>query len=215
MRLEKPSKIDREQWLRSMGVKGKADESLEASLAQAEQQLLKAAAPQAIYRILDLDAVELAGGAIKKHLEGCHEMAIMGATLGTAIDHLIRTSQIRDMAAAVILDCGASVLIEQICDAFELQMKEAAGGGFLTGRFSPGYGDLPIETQGRLIKILDGPRKIGLTVTQSYIMIPRKSVTAILGIADHPVSGYLATCSECTLKDTCVLRKEGKNCAGI
>ena len=214
MKLKIPTTIDRGQWLQTLGVKGEADERLEASLLQAEDQLLKAAAPQGIYRILPLDALELTGNAIKKHLAGCFEMAIMGVTLGAAVDNLIRTSQIRDMAAAVILDCGASVLIEEICDDFELQIKEKSG-GFLTGRYSPGYGDLPIETQGNLINIMDGPRKIGLTVNQNYIMIPRKSVTAILGIADHPVSGYLATCAECKLRDTCDLRKEGKNCAGI
>lgn len=214
MKLKTPTNIERGKWLQALGVKGQADEHLEASLVQAEEQLLKAATVQGIYRILPLEALGLTGTAIKKHLAGCREMAIMGVTLGTAVDNLIRASQIRDMAAAVILDCGASVLIEEICDGFEARIK-AESGGFLTGRYSPGYGDLPIETQGQLIKLLDGPRKIGLTVNQNYIMIPRKSVTAILGIADHPVSGYLATCAECKLRDTCDLRKEGKNCAGI
>ncbi|MCQ4638138.1 methionine synthase [Anaerovorax odorimutans] len=214
MKLERPNKIDRGQWLVRLGVAGEADAALEQSLLSAEEKLLKCAAPQGIYRVLGLDEMELSGKAIKKHLAGCGEMAVMGATLGTAIDNLIRQSQIRDMAAAVILDCGASVLIEQVCDAFETQIREETS-GYLTGRYSPGYGDLPIETQDQLIRIIDGPRKIGLTVNQSHIMIPRKSVTAVLGISDQPVAGYLATCEECTLRDKCVLRKEGKNCAGL
>lgn len=214
MKLDRPVQIDQQQWLLRMGVKGSADQRLQDAMRQEEEKLLAAAVPQGIYRILELDGLELKGTAIKKHLEGCYEMAVMGVTLGAAVDRLIRSSQIRDMASAVILDCGASVLVEQICDQFEEQIRQESG-GFLTGRYSPGYGDLPIETQDSLIRILDGPRKIGLTVNQSHIMIPRKSVTAILGIADHPVAGYLATCQECTLRDTCVLRKEGKNCAGI
>ena len=216
MRLGKPSTIDRAQWLQSLGVAGQADDSLEASLQAVQDQLLQAAVPQGTYRVLGLQTLALKGTAIQKHLDGCHQMAVMAVTLGAAVDQLIRASQIRNMADAVILDCGASVLVEQVCDAFEEQIKQENGcGRFMTGRFSPGYGDLPIETQDQLIKVIDGPRKIGLTVNQNHIMIPRKSVTAILGIADHPVKGYLATCDECMRKDICVLRKEGKNCAGI
>lgn len=214
MKLATPERVDRRQWLIRLGVFGQADEMLEQSLKRAEERLLGCAAPQGIYRVLELGDIKLSGSAIKKHLIGCRELAVMGVTIGAAVDHLIRQSQIRDMAEAVLLDCGASVLVEQICDAFEAQIREETE-GYLTGRYSPGYGDLPIETQDALVRILDGPRKIGLTVNQSHIMIPRKSVTAILGIADHPVSGYLATCEECKLRDTCELRKEGKNCAGL
>lgn len=214
MKLEKPNRVDRRQWLRRLGVPGEGDEKLEQSLAQAENLLLKNAQPQGIYRVLSLGDIALGGNAIKKHLKGCRELAIMGVTIGAGVDRLIRQSQIRDMAEAVILDCGASVLTEQICDSFEARIREETQ-GYLTGRYSPGYGDLPIETQDVLVRILDGPRKIGLTVNQNHIMIPKKSVTAILGIADHPVSGYLATCEECTLRDNCDLRKEGKNCAGL
>lgn len=212
MKLDKPKIIDRNQWLRRLGVKGEADERLAASLDQCEKELLKAARPQGIYRFAGLEELKLKGEAIKKHLEGCFEMAVMAATLGAGVDRLLRTSQIRDMAQAVLLDCGASVLIEQVCDDLGEQISCNAE-GFLTGRYSPGYGDLPIETQDALIDFLDGPRKIGLTVNESHIMIPRKSVTAIIGIGRQPVKGYLATCSQCTLRDICTLRKEGKNCA--
>lgn len=214
MKLEKPNRVDRRQWLRRLGVPGEGDEKLEQSLAQAENLLLKNAQPQGIYRVLALGDIALGGNAIKKHLKGCRELAVMGVTIGAGVDRLIRQSQIRDMAEAVLLDCGASVLTEQICDSFEARIRKETQ-GYLTGRYSPGYGDLPIETQDVLVRILDGPRKIGLTVNQNHIMIPKKSVTAILGIADHPVSGYLATCEECTLRDNCDLRKEGKNCAGL
>ena len=214
MKLEKPLNIDRRQWLQRLGVKTEAAPELEHSLTRCEQELLAAAQPQGIYRIGGSGELTLQGSAIKKHLAGCFEMAVMAATLGAAVDRLIRTSQIRDMADALLLDCGASVLIEQICDNLQAQIKGQIK-GFMTGRYSPGYGDLPIETQDTLIRLLDAPRKIGLTVNQSHILIPRKSVTAILGIADHPVTGYLATCSECTLRDVCALRKEGKNCAEL
>lgn len=212
MNLQKPTTISREPWLSAMGVNGEADTLLTEQMDRCEKQLIEVAWPKGVYRIMPVDGLDLKGSAIKKHLAGCHQMAIMGTTLGAQIDMLIRRSQVRDMADAVILDCGASVLIEQACDLFQGDIA-ANIEGYLTGRYSPGYGDLPIETQDRLIQVIDSPRKIGLTVNQSHIMIPRKSVTAILGIADRPVTGYLATCGECRLKDKCQLRKEGKNCA--
>ncbi|MCI9596205.1 MAG: methionine synthase [Firmicutes bacterium] len=214
MKLEKPLRIDIKQWLGRLGVKGQADEDLQAIMETCERQLLQTAGPQGVYRVLDLDALRLEGTAIQKHLEGCGEMAVMAATLGAGVDRMLRAAQIRDMAEALILDCGASVLIEQICDQLEGQIRQEAQ-TFLTGRYSPGYGDLPIETQGQLLTALDAGRKIGLTVNKSHIMIPRKSVTAVLGMADHPVTGYLATCGECALREICVLRKEGKSCAGF
>ena len=82
----------------------------------------------------------------------------------------------------------------------------------MTSRFSPGYGDYPLEYQQNVIQYVDGPRKIGLNVTENHLMIPRKSVTALMGIADHPVTGRLATCGECILREKCTLRSEGKHC---
>ena len=57
---------------------------------------------------------------------------------------------------------------------------------FLTDRFSPGYGDFPMESSKDLVGLLDAGRRIGLTVSQSGILIPRKSVTAVLGVSDRP-----------------------------
>jgi cobalamin-dependent methionine synthase I len=115
------------------------------------------------------------------------------------------------MAEAVILDSGASILAEQCAGILE-EIIRTQMGGFATGRYSPGYGDFPIEMQGQLIKAVDGPKTIGLTTNESYILIPRKSITAIIGMADHPVTGYLATCDECLLKESCRLRASGTPC---
>lgn len=224
MKLDKPLHIDRREWLQALGIRDVSKETessasqvkqISDQLQEAEEALLRVANPQAVYKITGLDEIPLAGLAIRKHLAGCHSMILMGATLGADVDRLIRMAQIRDMTRAVLLDCGASVLIEQVCDQLQEKMEEdirQRGEGFLTGRYSPGYGDLPIETQKLLLTAIDGPRKAGLTVTESSILIPRKSVTAILGVSDQPVKGYLATCAECVLRQECKLRKEGKNC---
>lgn len=212
MNVEIKQSIDRKKWLETLNVRGESDDALIAKLDNAEQLLFSQAAPKAIYRVMDIDEVSMCGFSIKKHLEGCDRVAVMGLTLGLGIDNLLRKTQIKDMAMTVILDCGASVLVEQLCDEFEGTIREETGEKYLTFRFSPGYGDYPITEQSRIIRYLDASRKIGLNVTSNSLMIPRKSVTALIGIADHPVKGRLATCGECVLKDKCTLRKEGKFC---
>lgn len=221
MRINLPEQIDRGQWLERMGVRGEADARLTEQMEMAERKLFEAAAPQGIYRVTELESdasaglktavIDLPGSAIKKHLAECNSMTVMAVTLGAGIDRLIRTSQIKDMAEAVILDSGASILAEQCADILEGIIRTQMG-GFATGRYSPGYGDFPIEIQGQLIKAVDGPKTIGLTTNESYILIPRKSITAIIGMADHPVTGYLATCDECLLKESCRLRASGTPC---
>lgn len=236
MKLSLPQRIDTGQWLQRMGVKGKAPDDLLRQMNEAESKLMEMAMPRGIYRIMPKDAITQSGEAIKKHLDGCDEIAIMGVTLGALVDTLIRTSQIKSMAEAFVIDCGASVLVEQVCDDLEeiirrdidtcedtQQYEEAAKKDinvrdhirYMTPRYSPGYGDYPIQLQTELIWLMDAHRKIGLTVNKNYMMTPLKSVTAVIGISGKPVTGYLASCEECIIKDNCVLRKEGKNCAGL
>lgn len=109
---------------------------------------------------------------------------------------------------------GAGVLADMVTDILENEIKENLPDDtpYMTGRFSPGYGDLPLKTQRELIAKLDAPRKIGLTLNYNDLMIPMKSVTAIIGISDVPVKGRPATCRECLLYEECEKRKEGRIC---
>ena len=156
----------------------------------------------------------LSGKDIAAHLDKCREAVFMAATLGNEIDTLIRRTETLNMAEAVILDAAANVAIEQVCQTEEDRIREEIirSGKYLTMRFSPGYGDLPIETQHEFLRMLDAPRKIGLTVTSSHIMTPRKSITSIMGIADIYVKGKLAGCGNCVMKDKCIFRKRGTTC---
>ncbi len=74
------------------------------------------------------------------------------------VDDLIRRTQVRDMAMAVILDCGASLMIEEVCNIFQKQI-DAETDGYLTSRFSPGYGDYPLEYQQIIVRYIDGETK--------------------------------------------------------
>lgn len=158
--------------------------------------------------------LRLSGSDIQEHLENCQQVVLMGATLGTAVDQLIRRTEVVDMTKAVILDAAANAMIEEVCEQAEETLRQRMNqeGKYTTIRYSPGYGDLPIQTQNEILRMLDAPRKIGLSVTPTHIMTPRKSITAIMGIANIPVKGKRAGCSHCVMQKTCVYRKRGTVC---
>lgn len=132
--------------------------------------------------------LELSGQNMQKLLSDCGECAVFAATLGIEADNLIRITQAADMARSVVLDACAVEYIEMICDDVQDKIrKEAETNGFIiTPRFSPGYGDLPLTVQKDLLASLDAARKCGITLTKNYLMIPRKSVTAVIGLRRKP-----------------------------
>ena len=131
------------------------------------------------------------------------------------MDAQIRRAGVGDIAASVASDALGSALAEQAADAAEAELRQWAAREekYLTGRFSPGYGDWPITVQPKVAAVLDTARRAGICVLNTNLMTPRKSVTAILGLSDHPVKGHLAGCGHCVLRTRCEYRKRGKTCA--
>jgi hypothetical protein len=145
-------------------------------------------------------------------LAQCRKAALLACTLGARFDALLRTEQIRDMAQAVILDACGSAFVEQGCDAAEEELKKRFPDLFLTDRFSPGYGDLPLDLQPSICAALDTPRRLGLHVTGSFLLNPGKSVTAVIGLSDGPQMARIRGCAFCAMRERCTLRKGGKTC---
>jgi hypothetical protein len=81
-----------------------------------------------------------------------------------------------------------------------------------TWRFSPGYGDLPLDIQTEFLQILDAPKRIGLNTTANNILTPRKSVTAVIGLSQGEISQGRRGCAICRMKDKCQYRKRGEHC---
>ncbi|MDO4869001.1 MAG: vitamin B12 dependent-methionine synthase activation domain-containing protein [Bacillota bacterium] len=216
MNIKLPEQINRADWLLYLQVKGEPDLKLTQQMDEAERILLQTATPRGIYRVLDIDDIATDGVSIKKHLEGCDRAAAFAVTLGSEIDALINRSQITNMALAVLLDTGASVLADQAADAAEQSIRseitDREDNIYFTPRFSPGYGDYPITRQRDMLAYLDAARKIGLTLTSADMLVPTKSITAVVGLADHPVTGRLATCGECVLRDKCEFWRSGNHC---
>ena len=127
-------------------------------------------------------SVPLTGNSIQKLLNGCVRAVVLAATVSAEADRLIRRLSVSDMAAAVVVDALCSAAIEQVCDKAEIEIFGDMPKEQRTDRFSPGYGDLPIELQANLLNYLNAQRRIGLSCTDSYLLTPTKSVTAIIGV---------------------------------
>lgn len=198
--------------LRYLGCKGEPDSATKELLDRAEKAF-SSVNPASCYRVVLKEecGILLQGNDIKEHLENCERVVVFAATLGAAADKLIRTAEIFDMAYAVVLDAYASALIEDYCDRLEEQLREKTE-GFFTWRFSPGYGDYPISVQHDFIRFLSADKLAGVTVTENNILIPRKSVTAVIGISEKGNQEEKRGCDSCNMKDTCKYRKDGHTC---
>lgn len=207
-------KLNRSEAIRYLGGAGiQMNDQMEVLMDECEKMVLEKAAPKFLYIELDLPCDTIMGGRdIANHLDGCEKAILMCATLGTEIDKLIRISQISDMAKAVVLDSFSSVAVEQVCNRVDEIIAEKYAGYNMTFRFSPGYGDYPISLQQDFLRMLDAPRKIGLTTNDNYLLMPTKSVTAVLGLSKNPIERKKRGCAICNMRGKCRFRKNGEHC---
>lgn len=209
--------------LRYMGVGGEAPDSVRADATAVAQRLMSAVQPRYTYRVCSLERTDagfllpevnilLSGSSAEKMLAQCDQAVLLACTIGAQFETLLRAEQARDMAKAVMLDACGSAWVEAGCDQVEKELSARLPGRYLTDRFSPGYGDLPLSLQPEICAALDATRRLGLHVTESFLMNPSKSVTAIIGLSDRPQMARIRGCAYCLMRETCALRKGGKTC---
>ena len=161
--------------------------------------------------VCDFESFSLQSEQLAKNLSGCTSVLLMAATAGVGIDRLIaKYGRIAPSKALMFQAIGAE-LVEAVGDTFGREF-EAERVCRLRPRFSPGYGDLPLSLQNELLTLLDAPRRVGLTASDTHILIHRKSVTALLGVADHPVERTKRSCLSCPGQAGCPYRKAGGHC---
>ena len=193
------------------------DEQTLHALREMKTLVMQSSEPRVVYRVFELHDnqpldcdVQLAGKDIKRLLQESHACIFMAATLGTRIDKEMKKLQLQDMMKAVLFDSCASAAIEAGCDDMQRELNEQYP--YLTDRYSCGYGDLPITLQAGFIQALDAQKRIGLHVNESSLLVPMKSVTAIIGIADRIQPAVLRGCGHCLLAKQCEFRKRGNLC---
>lgn len=148
-----------------------------------------------------------------RNLTGCCGAVLLAATIGPACDMLVRRASITSAADSAVYQAAGAAAIEAFLDDYNDKLKTSyeARGLFLRPRFSPGYGDLKLEHQKDWFRLLDITKQIGIELTDSLLMVPTKSVTAIIGIGiDETKTGCTGCtgCKGCNRHDTCEFSKE-------
>lgn len=214
--------IDAKETRRYAGLQKAQDFAEEKILAACEEARLLAA-PKGNWEIYDYDCetqtvktetpCQFQGKKIGQHLAGCEKVIALAATVGEDIEEEItQRFNSGEYSLAVLMDAAATAAVEQLADGMEkaLAPKMGAQGFLMKWRFSPGYGDWPLEQQPELIRLARA-EKIGMSLSTSMMLMPRKSITAIIGLyrkqesteSNHKGGG----CSTCSQKN-CPSRKQ-------
>ena len=176
--------------------KNEPDQVILNLMDECEGPLMEACHPSFCYGIFAIELcseervvlsecdLELTGKDIVKLLTGCGKAVLFAATLGAGVDTLMRRLQVGSMPKAILTDAMAGAAIEQICNDFQEELAVQFPDLKQTMRYSPGYGDLPLSIQRKLLETLSAGKRIGLSVTEGNMLTPLKSVTAVIGLRD-------------------------------
>jgi len=221
--------VNKKEILRYAGCRGECElgdveklleECLEEALPRLSYKLCYLELPLSITGdTCDFGCMWVQSRDLVKNLTGCERVILFGATIGVEIDRLIARYAHISPAKAVMFQAIGAERIEALCDAFcediEKKVNEEAdeniGSCFhLCPRFSPGYGDLPLEVQRDIFVVLNCSKNIGVSLNTSLLMTPSKSVTAFAGLESSKdmrdknrvcVSVQNDKCASCTKND--------------
>ncbi|WP_294401374.1 vitamin B12 dependent-methionine synthase activation domain-containing protein [uncultured Clostridium sp.] len=219
-------KIDRQEVLRYLGYRGQEiDNNMTEMIDGCRKEVQNVILPRAVYEYKKISSTDkgieidgtnliLSGKDIAEHLKNSKECLLMAVTLGNDIEKRTRLYEKVNLTKALIIDACATTAVEEVCDIIEEKVrKEAESMGMnITFRYSPGYGDLPLDIQNNFLRVLDAQKKIGLTVSENNLLFPRKSVTAIIGIVSADIKINKKSCENCSNYNNCTFRREGENC---
>ena len=211
--------IDTQEILRYLGYRGKqADAAVMQSIDDCIDELLKHVTPRSEQQLFDvafhgqgevsIGKILVKSKDLAQHISGCKQAVLFAATLGVQADILLQRWSKLDMSRAVILQACAAAVIEAYCDEREEQISAdaAKNGLFLRPRYSPGYGYFSIAHQQDMLAVLNCGKRMGLTITDSFMLVPTKSVTAVIGLTTEKTSCHIHKCMDCTAVN-CPFRK--------
>lgn len=180
-------KIDEKEVMRYLGVK-ELDNSLKVMYEACVSKAYEASSPRAVFRKLNISVLDntvdfgfmrVNSKDLAKNLRNCNEAYIFAATLGIGVDRAFERLNRISQAEATVFSAVASSLIESFCDYVNEQLIVDL---CARPRFSAGYGDFSLQHQKEILNYLEADKRLGICLTDSYMMVPVKSVTAIIGI---------------------------------
>ncbi len=203
---------DKKEILRYMGQKGDASPEIVRLIDNSIQNTLSKAMPKGAFVIRNLifdEHIIKIGESIfqsknlSKNLFGCNKAIVFTLTLGIDADRAIQSKKSSSPLESLIISAIFTDLLEKYADIFteELQTEFSKNGEFLLPRFSPGYGDFNLDNQPEFIKATDSLKRCGVSITDSMILIPSKSITGIIGISETKRCRSQSKCTNCNKTD--------------
>ncbi len=191
-RVFSPPEVNKKEILRYAGVPH-CDPALSSCLDECLEEAMKKLVYRVSFCTLELKEGEdgvlsfppfsVSSKDLSKNLRGCKHLIVFAATVGLEMDRLIARYSNLSPSKALWMQAIGSERVESLCDAFCRYLTEDAG-LILRPRFSPGYGDLPLDLQIEIVRILDTAKNLGITLSEQLLLTPHKSVTAFVGICE-------------------------------
>ena len=161
--------------------------------------------------VLDGGAM-LQGQSLSRILSQARELAVAVCTIGSRLEERVAEcfSGNEPLRALLLDGLGSAAVDAVVQEACELIMREASGRGYETSSpLSPGGPGFPLSEQWSLFKLVPA-EKIGVSLTSSGLMVPRKSVSMVIGIGAQMTTWTKAeACARCNLSETCRYRIRG------
>nr|WP_300850933.1 vitamin B12 dependent-methionine synthase activation domain-containing protein [uncultured Acetatifactor sp.] len=211
--------LDRNEILRYMGATTGGD-ILGDMIDRAEKEVIAASRPKHVFKHIDIAVniekgkVNLAGTDIRSrdlaaHLNGCNEGFLFACTLGVGVDSLVKRYGLTEIYMLPVVQATAAAYTEFCADSAQKEIETYASRQslYMRPRYSPGYGDFQLSCQKFIFDALQIPKNIGISLTDSFLMVPFKSVTAVIGLSSDPTQCHINKCMSCTAKN-CPFRKE-------
>ena len=154
------------------------------------------------------DGVVFESGVIARLLEKASKVAVFVLTIGKYLENTAaRLAQDGLVLQSAVLDAIGLDATRRLTNSVEGQISEVAHNQGLTigRRFSPGYCDWDVSQQEMVFQAMKGDYA-GVSLTKSYLMIPRKSISGIIGIGPSEIENY-NPCKTCDKVVTCLHKR--------
>jgi hypothetical protein len=147
---------------------------------------------------------ELKGPLVSGHLAGANYVTVALCTVGSHIDELAAKIMEEDIVKGLAVDGVGSAAVEALANAVcrEIEIDAAAKELQTTIPLSPGMIGWGVEDGQPIIFDLVDPSKHNIELTPYYLMVPRKSLSMIVGIGPNISSGA-RICDFCAMRETC------------
>ena len=203
---------DTKEILRYMGHRGEAPTEIMQLVDKFSKDTLSKASPKGAFVIRKIyvqkDSVKIGDKVFFstspcKNLCDCTEAVLSVLTMGADSERAILSKKSVSPLEALTVSSLFTEALEKYADAFTDELKSTfeAEGNFLRPRFSPGYGDFLIENQTYFIAETDAGRRCGVSVTDSFILTPSKTITGIIGIGSNKSKEKASPCQSCSIED--------------